>query len=135
MRAAIARLRGLYARAASVTEILAVETQLSPREANLEALEAQQRLLTEQISLAAISVHLRPVAVPPKPVHRAGGVVHALEQGWAALVAATSWLLVAVATALPFLVVGALLGGAALYVRRVRRGSRPPERKASAEAR
>ncbi len=124
MRAAIARLRGLYARAGTVAEVLAVEAQLSQREADLEGLEAQQRSLADQTALAAIMVHLRAAAVPPKPTHRAVGVVQDLQRGWAALTATAGWLLTVVSTALPFLVIGALLVVVTIYRRRLRRGSR-----------
>jgi Domain of unknown function (DUF4349) len=122
MRAAIARLRGLYARAGTITEVLAVEGQLSSREADLEALLATQRTLAARTALASVTVHLARLAVPPPPAPRhAAGFVGGLQRGWDGFVASLGWLLTAFGTVLPFLVAVGLLVGAATWVRRARR--------------
>lgn len=111
-QAEIARLRTIYADATKISDVLAVEDDLSSRESDLEALQAQQRALTRQTSMATITLSLQteshPVA-PPKSTTR-GGFLGGLERGWHALVSAGSAVATGFGAALPFLVVVLLLG-------------------------
>ena len=122
-RQSIARLRTLYANAAKVSDIIAIESELNDREADLESLEAQQRALLQQTSMATITLTLQTVAkavVPPKPKHHRSGFLGGLERGWDGFVAAARWIAIAVGTLLPFLVLLALLGIAGRFAWRRR---------------
>ena len=125
MRAAIARLRSLYNRAGSISQVLSVENALAPREADLEALEAEQRALASQTATATINLHLLTLAAPTPTKHHASGFLSGLQNGWDAFVASVRWLLAALGALLPFLAVLAAIGGGLLILRR-RRASRPP---------
>jgi hypothetical protein len=123
-RASLARVRGLYSRATTISDITAIEAQLSQREADLESLEAQQRSLASQTATATVSAHLRGRAVaktvPPPPATRNGpsGFVSALKAGWHALAVSIGWLLTVLGATLPFVVLLALIGYAAWRVDR-----------------
>lgn len=121
----IVRLRTLYANAAKVGDIIAIESELNQREADLESLQAQQRALARQTSMATITLTLRTAvkAVVPKPKpkqHHRSGFLGGLERGWDGFVAAASWVAIAVGTVLPFLVLLALLGAVGRLVWRRR---------------
>ncbi len=120
---AIARLRALYATATGVSDVIAVEQQLSSREADLESLQAQQRTLSAQTSLAAISLDLRakaPSAAPPRSDERSG-FVGGLADGWDAFVRAATGLATGLGAALPFVALLAVLlpAGRAVWRRTV----------------
>jgi hypothetical protein len=113
---AIASLRGLLKRAATVTGLLQVQQQISGDEASLEALQAQQRALDRETSYATISLLL----LGPKPHavvhhrHHAGhhGFAGGLASGWRGLGHATTWVLTVLGAVLPFAAAVVVLGGA-----------------------
>jgi Domain of unknown function (DUF4349) len=124
-RDSITRLRTLYASAGRVADIIAIESELSSREADLESLEAQQRSLDRQTSMATITLSLTtsaPAGTAPAKKHR-HGFLGGLQRGWDGFVSGASWVAVAIGTALPFLVVVALLAlaGRVVWRRRPRR--------------
>jgi hypothetical protein len=113
-RDSIARLRTLFARAVRVSDVIAIENELASREADLESLEAQQRSLDAETDFATVNVRLEvatPATVHKKPItgHRESAFVHGLRRGWHHFASAASWVLTAVATALPFAVLVALV--------------------------
>lgn len=122
---AIARLRALYANAAKVSDVIAVESELSQRESDLESLQAQQRALQRQTSLASITLTLQTAQPAPKPApkhhhHTRSGFVGGLSRGWDGFVAAARWVATAVGTLLPFLVLLAILAVAGRFAWRRR---------------
>lgn len=128
-RDSIARLRILYDHAVKVSDVIAIEGELASRESDLESLEAQQRSLDEQTSMATIRLELTTAAVPPAPPHKAGherGIGGALATGWHGFTAAAAWVARAAATALPFVVLLAVLAGGALLLWRRRPSPNPP---------
>jgi Domain of unknown function (DUF4349) len=114
-QAAIAALRGLLARAGSVTSLLAVQDQINAEEANLEALQSQQRALAHETSYGTVSVLLLSRRPPPAghPVKITGGFAGGLAAGWRALRQLASWLLTGIGAVLPFtvFVIGAVYLG------------------------
>jgi hypothetical protein len=109
-RDSIARLRALYATAGKVSDVIAIESELSTREADLESLEAQQRSLARQTSMATITLSLPTAAAAAAKHHPArGGFLGGLERGWSGFVAAAGWVVTAFGTLLPFLIVLAAL--------------------------
>lgn len=122
--AAIAQLRDLYGKATRVTDIIAIESELSQRESDLESLQAQQRALSGQIAMATVTLYL---VTPPAPAHHAvtrHGFVGGLAGGWHAFTRAASVLVTGVGAVLPFLLLAALGVAIGVAVRR-RRVSHP----------
>lgn len=120
LRSSITRLLALQDAAASVEDLIALETAISNRQAELESLEAQQRYLSDQVGLSTITLVLgsRQVA----PVTEPNTFVTGLVAGWEAMVAFGSGLLVLLGLLLPWLVLLGLLGLVILLiVRRARR--------------
>ncbi|MFF5188384.1 DUF4349 domain-containing protein [Streptomyces sp. NPDC000345] len=120
-RASVARVRELMDRATKLSDVVALEGELSGREADLEALLAQQASLKDRTSLATVTLTLS-----EKPVVRAAedddpGFLDALAGGWDAFVTMLRWLAVAFGAVLPFLVVAVLLVLAWLRLLRPRR--------------
>jgi Domain of unknown function (DUF4349) len=118
-KAAITQLRALLKRAGSVGGLLGVQDQINAEESQLEALQAQQRALAHETTYATVSLRLvskhGPSVVAKRRSH---GFLAGLSAGWRALRSATSWLLTAAGTVLPFAVIAALAGGIALGGRR-----------------
>ena len=121
------RVRQLLARAQSIRDIMAIESQLSERQAELDSLTQQQAYLNDQTSLSTIrvSIERKPEAVVRKKHETRTGFLAGLESGWHGLKATVVTVLTVVGAVLPFLVVLVLLGGvpAWLLVRRMRRTS------------
>ena len=103
-QAAIAALRGLLARAGTVSSLLAVQDQINAEEANLEALLSQQRALSHATSYGTVSVLLLSRRPPPAghPVKITGGFAGGLAAGWHAVRQLASWLLTGIGAVLPF---------------------------------
>lgn len=106
MRESIARLQKLMERAGSVSDIAAIEAQLTRRQADLESLLAQQKSLNSAASESTITVRLQaknaaPVASNP--------FLEGLAGGWDAFLTSISVLLTLLGGLLPFAVVGGLI--------------------------
>ena len=119
LRASVARLLQLEAKATTTTDLVAIESALSERQGELESLEAQQRGLNDQISMSTITLTLRSdAAAPPvKPVDFWAG----LGTGWKAFVGFWTTALVALGILTPWLALTALALLVALGTRRVLR--------------
>lgn len=129
-QATISRLRTIYDRATKISDVLAIEDELSSREADLEALQAQQRALDRTTSMATISLSLRTAskaAVPAKH-HDRGGFLGGLERGWHAFTSAATASAGGLGAALPFLVLVLVVGLIGRLGRRrlTRRGTPAP---------
>lgn len=122
LSSSITRLLALQDAAATVEDLIALETAISDRQAELESLEAQQRYLADQVGLSTITLVLgsRDVA----PVTEPDTFLTGLIAGWEALVAFGSGLLVLLGVLLPWLVLLGLLGLVVLLI--VRRARRRP---------
>jgi hypothetical protein len=128
-RASVESIERLYARARTIGEVMAIETQLAKRQAALDSLERQQKYLADQTALATISVTIS--RTHPTAAHAAagpGGFLGGLEDGWQALAKVGTGLAVALGAVLPFAVLAALVGVAPwLMVRRRRQRPAPAE--------
>lgn len=137
MRASIARLDELMKRAGSLTEISALEAELTKRQADLESLVAQQEALRDQVAQSPITVTLLTSA--QAKVEARGGFLAGLAAGWSAFVLFLRVLVTAFGAALPFLVAAALLVGPAVWwwrrrhARRMRAQGAAPAAPAPAE--
>jgi hypothetical protein len=127
---AIAALEGLLSHAASVSDLLQVQQQISADETTLNSLLAQQRALNGETSYATVTMTLvSPArgAAPHKPSSHS--FLTGLVAGWRALRHAAGWVATAVGTALPFLAIIAALAAAGYAGRRRylrRRAAGPP---------
>jgi hypothetical protein len=127
-RASVARVRELMDQATKLSDVVALEGELSSREADLEALLAQQATLKDRTSLATITLSLSETPVKKAAKKDADpGFLDALSGGWNVLVTVVRWLALAIGAVLPFAAVLALI--ALVWTRgvrpRLRRGPAP----------
>jgi hypothetical protein len=110
--AAITALQRLLGRAATVSQLLQVQQQISTDESQLESLQAQQRALDHETSYATISMTLQSVRHRVLAgQHQHSGFTGGLGAGWRALRHTTTAVLTALGAALPFLLVVLVLAG------------------------
>ncbi len=121
-RASVERVRALLAQATDLSEVVAVEAELTRRQAELESLQARSDALASSVRLATLVVHV--VEPGTRLAAATPGFLDGLERGWAALVAATGALLTVAGLLLPFAVAAALAAIPVLALRR-RRSGRP----------
>ena len=102
-RASVARVRALLEQARDLSEVVAIEAELTRRQADLESLEARSAALAAQVRLATLVVRLGPpgsaLADATAPGFQAG-----LERGWSALRTALAVAGTVAGLVLPFLV-------------------------------
>jgi hypothetical protein len=112
MAQSIDQVRLLLSKATKISDIIAIESQLSDREADLESLKSQQAGLSDQTSLSTITVVLRgaivglkPVVAPvaPAPPAARSGFVGGLANGWDAVRHIGHLVLTVLGTLIPFL--------------------------------
>ncbi|MEU1487960.1 DUF4349 domain-containing protein [Streptomyces sp. NPDC005752] len=109
-RASVARVRDLMDRAGKITDVVALEGELSSRQADLESLLAQQASLKDRTSLATITLDLgEPEGSAGDPEDEGTGFVDALAGGWDAFVTMLRWIAVAIGATAPFLAAAAVL--------------------------
>jgi len=113
-RVSLARIRVLMDRATSISDVVALEAELSRRQGDLEALEARQRALADQTAQATVTVRLVDVSAPA-PEEETTGFVAGLQQGWNAFTAALTVGLTILGAALPFLIVLVPVGFVVLW--------------------
>jgi hypothetical protein len=131
LRSSITRLLALQDAAATVEDLIALETAISDRQAQLESYEAQQRYYAEQVGLSTVTLVLGSPEVAP--VDEPDTFLSGLVTGWEALVAFGSGLLVVVGVLLPWVLALGLIGLAVLLIVRaaVRRRAAPSASAAS----
>ena len=105
-QASVDRVRALMNQAASLSDVVSLEGELTRRESDLEALEQQQAELAGQVAMSAVRVTVLAVP-PPAPVVStpSPNFLGGLAGGWRAFLTAVRVLGVALGAALPFLVV------------------------------
>jgi hypothetical protein len=119
-KASVERLRVLFERAGSTSEVAQVEQELTKRQADLESMQRRSASLKGQVSMATLTVRVAtvPIAAPePEKV----GFFGALAGGWDALVAVVGVILVGVGATLPFLVALGVPAALVVYLLRKRR--------------
>ena len=119
LRSSVERLLALQDAAATVEDLIDLETAISDRQGQLESLEAQQRYLADQVDLSTLRLTLGSDATAP--VDDPDTFLTGLIAGWESLVAVGSGLLVIAGVLLPWL---AVLGVLALATLLVVRGAR-----------
>ncbi|WP_162185763.1 DUF4349 domain-containing protein [Lentzea aerocolonigenes] len=119
-RASVERLRVLFERAGSTSEVAQVEAELTKRQADLESMQRRSESLKGKVALATLTVRVAtvPIAAPePEKV----GFFGALAGGWNALVTVVGVILVGVGAMLPFVVALGIPAAAVVYVLRRRK--------------
>jgi len=114
-QAAITALEGLLRHAATVSQLLEVQQQISVYESSLQSLLAQQRALNHETTYATISMMLlstQHVAPRRHVMHAKHGFLAGLAAGWRGLRHATTWVLTVLGAALPFLIIALILAAA-----------------------
>lgn len=109
-RASVARVRELIEKAEKISDVVALEGELSSRQSDLESLLAQQASLKDRASLATITLDLTPPDAPGDDGEKEEdpGFLDALGGGWDAFVTILRWIAVAFGAAFPFLLTAAL---------------------------
>ncbi|MGW1814720.1 DUF4349 domain-containing protein [Streptomyces sp. NPDC002125] len=129
-RASVTRVRDLMDKAGKLTDVVALEGELSSRQADLESLLAQQASLKDRTSLATITLDLsEPYEEDEDASDEDPGFLDALAGGWDAFVTTLRWIAVAVGAAAPFLAALAVL----VVLWRLLRGRLPRRRRAPQE--
>lgn len=116
LRSSIGRLLALQDDAASVEDLIALETAISGRQAELESLESQQRYFADQVSMSTIVLTLGSEDVAP--VDEPDTFWTGLVTGWEALTGFVGGLLVVTGVLLPWLLVLGVLALVAWVVAR-----------------
>ncbi|WP_369375603.1 DUF4349 domain-containing protein [Streptomyces sp. cg36] len=111
-RASIARVRALMDRAGGLSDVVALEGELSHRQADLDSLLAQRASLQDRTSLATITLTLVGKGAPQKD-DGGPGVLDAFAGGWRAFVGAARWTVIVLGAVAPF--AGATAAGYALW--------------------
>jgi len=129
MRASIARLQELMAQSGSVSDIAAVERELTQREADLESLLAQQKSLQQRVSTSTIAINVMTPTVEQQ--QQKTGFVSALKAGWDAMTTAGRYLIIVIGALLPWAALAAIITVPILVIRKRRRAAGLiPEKKA-----
>ncbi|MFL6099905.1 MAG: DUF4349 domain-containing protein [Actinomycetales bacterium] len=120
-KASVARIRALLAQATKISDIVAIEGELSQRESDLESLEAQLKSLDDAVDLATLTVSLNAQGAPA-PKHKDNtGFLAGLSNGWDAFVTSLVAVLTVLGALLPFGIVLALVAVPLLVLWRRRR--------------
>ncbi len=115
----------LLSRAEKISDIIAIESNLSRRQADLDSLKSQQAYLDDQTSMSTIHVSLtRTDSSAGERDDR--GFLAGLKDGWSALRSATLGLATGLGAALPFAAALALIGSPVWVLVRRRRSGPPP---------
>jgi hypothetical protein len=127
LQTSIGRLTDFLSHSGSITDLVALESDLTQRESQLESMQAQQRSLADQIALSTLTVQLvrnpDPVVVARSRAHGPAGFGTALGRGTHAVVVSFRWLSAGLGYALPFGGLLALVGIVAVAVLRRRTGA------------
>jgi hypothetical protein len=128
MRESVARVRALMGEATKLSDIVALESELSRRQADLESLEAQLTSHKDRVAMSPVSVSLqRTGAVTPEEKPDNAFLV-GLRNGWEAFAGAVAVILTLLGALLPFAIIAGLLGWPLLtwWRRRHPRTQQPP---------
>ena len=123
-RQSVANVREFMERAEDLTDLVALEGELTRRQTELEQLEAQQRNISDRVALSTVTIEIIPTAAVPEPIDDdPDSIGDAFTKGWDAFTAFVFGIGYLIAVLLPFLVLAALVAGAAWLVMRRRRTS------------
>ena len=127
MADSIARLQALVPTAASLDDLITLETAISDRQAQLESMQSEQRYLADQVSMSTITLNLVTEYVPVVEVNE-GDPVTAFKNGFNALASFFVGLVTVLAFMAPGLIVLAVLAAIVIVIVRVARRGRTAEK-------
>lgn len=134
-RQSVANVRGFMDRAENLSELVALEGELTRRQTELERLEAQQRNLSERVALSTMTIEVVPTASIPEPIDEDSDTISdAFRQGWDAFAGFVFGIGFVLAVLLPFIGLAAIAAVAAWLVIRRRNRRRPTTHGAPATA-
>lgn len=123
----VRRIEALLARAATLRDIISIESDLSQRQADLDSLKSRQQWLEDQTSRSTITVHLeRTDADENEEEETADGFLGGLRAGWDSFVDGVAAALTVVGFVLPWTIALAVILVPALLWLRASRRRRPP---------
>ncbi|MBM6403964.1 DUF4349 domain-containing protein [Phycicoccus sp. CSK15P-2] len=108
MQASVDRVRALMADATELSDVVALEAELSRRQADLEALQQQLAGLEDRVALSPVTVNLSTPGAE-RPEEDPTGFLAGLAAGWDAFTTSVRLLLTLLGALLPFAVAGALV--------------------------
>jgi Domain of unknown function (DUF4349) len=128
MRTSVERVRAFLADADDLTQVVALEAELTRRQADLESLQSQLAALKGSVSRSPVQVSLttEPGVIAEQDEEDATGFLVGLERGWTAFSASVAVALTVVGALLPFLVLAAFVLVPVWWVLRRRRPTTTP---------
>jgi hypothetical protein len=103
--ASVNRVRDLLARAQTIGEIVALESELTRRQADLDSLKQRRAKLSGLVALSTITVVLRgPAAVVEGPAEPETGFMAGLKAGWKGFLASVKIVLTVAGWLLPWII-------------------------------
>lgn len=123
LETSIARLQDLQAEASTVTDLVAIESELTTRQAELDSLRSQQEYLTDQVAMSTLTVSIVPQSETELALPDIGG---ALTSGLQGLLNFVGFLVSAAVFLLPIAFVILLLVAVISVITRRRRARRSP---------
>jgi hypothetical protein len=111
MRTSVERVRAFLADADDLTQVVALEAELTRRQADLESLQSQLAALKGSVSRSPVQVSLttEPGVIAEQDEEDATGFLVGLKSGWDAFTASVAVALTVVGALLPFAVLAALV--------------------------
>ncbi len=125
MRESVARVRALMGQATKLSDIVALESELSRRQADLESLEGQLASLKDRVAMSPVSVSLQRNGAAPPEDKPDNAFLIGLRNGWEAFSGAVAVILTILGALLPFAIIGGLIGWPLLTWWRRRRPAAP----------
>ncbi len=107
LQTSIDRLKILQEQATSVTDLVAVETELANRQGELDSLTAQRGYLGQQVAMSTITVSLSPITELTSST--APGFLAGLQNGWSAFLALIAFAITSAGFLIPFVIIGAII--------------------------
>ena len=104
LQTSIDRLKILQEQATSVTDLVAVETELANRQGELDSLTAQRG---QQVAMSTITVSLSPITELTSST--APGFLAGLQNGWSAFLALIAFAITSAGFLIPFVIIGAII--------------------------
>jgi hypothetical protein len=128
MADSIARLQALVPTAASLDDLITLETAISDRQAQLESMQSEQRYLADQVSMSSITFNLVEEYIPPVPEVEGSDPGAAFQRGLVALATFFGGLITVLAFMAPGLAVLAVIAAIVIVIVRLvrRRGRTTP---------
>lgn len=126
-RQSVANVREFMDRTENLTDLVALEGELTRRQTELEQLEAQQRNLSDRVALSTVTIEVvRTESVPELADGRPDSIGDAFADGWDAFAGFAVGVAIVFAVLAPFIAAAVVVGGIVWLV--MRRRNRPAPR-------